>query len=129
MLWMQETQTLQGRLPSFQESSKKMKKKTMMDTWSDNEDSSSEEELQKVAHLYFIAIKEEVSYENILDFTLDELQDTFAKLMFDFKKVNLKNKDFLKKKSWIDSWEGKDHKRKRAFISWESKFQRWFGKD
>lgn len=46
-----------------------------------------------------MAYEEEVTSEYTLDFTFDELQDAFSKLLIEFKKFGWKNKDLKKVKS------------------------------
>ena len=64
-----------------------------MITWSDSEDSSSNEE-EEVANLCFMTYEDEVRSEikNDIEFTFDELQDAFDEIENDFKKLKLKNK-------------------------------------
>ena len=77
--------------PQLKKASRKFKKKAMMATWSDSEDSTSEEEQKEVANLCFMANDDEVSAENLSDFTFNELEEAFFELMNDFKKLKLKN--------------------------------------
>ena len=65
----------------------------MIPTWSDSDKSSSKEEIQSVANLCLMAQDDEVTSKLSLDFTFEELQDTFHYLMKEFGKVSLKNKD------------------------------------
>ncbi|GAV73009.1 UBN2 domain-containing protein, partial [Cephalotus follicularis] len=72
-------------------------------TWSDNDSSSSEEESgEEVAHIAFMAIKDEE--ENEVNFTFDELQNTYEKLYVEYENVCLKNKT-LKKNAMSTSKE------------------------
>ena len=63
-------------------------------TWSDNEESGSEEEAEpkEVANLCLMAHEEdnEVSTSNSSQFTLNELQDTFNDFFFNSKRWKLK---------------------------------------
>ncbi|GAV61284.1 UBN2 domain-containing protein, partial [Cephalotus follicularis] len=71
------------------------KKKAMVATWSDSDPSSSEEESDEdVAHIAFMAIKDEE--ENEVNFTFDELQNAYEKLYDEYENVCLKNKTLKK---------------------------------
>ncbi|GAV86931.1 hypothetical protein CFOL_v3_30357, partial [Cephalotus follicularis] len=71
------------------------KKKAMVATWDDSDPSSFDEEsVEEVANIAFMAIEEEE--ENEVNFSFDELQDTYENLFHEYKNVYLKNK-YLKK--------------------------------
>ncbi|GAV71142.1 zf-CCHC domain-containing protein, partial [Cephalotus follicularis] len=71
------------------------KKKAMVATWSDSDPSSSEEESdEEVAHIAYMAIKDEE--ENEVNFTFDELQNAYEKLYVEYENVCLKNKTLKK---------------------------------
>ena len=65
----------------LKKSFKKMKKKAMIVTWSDSEESSLDEKVQKMMNLCLMVQEEEVTSETQLDFIFDELQETFYDLM------------------------------------------------
>ena len=67
-----------------------------MAQWSNNEDSSSDEEAQKVANLCLMAHQEEVNVEISLDFTFDKLQETFIDLLIEFNEERLTKKELKK---------------------------------
>ena len=50
-----------------------MKKKLMIATWSDSDESSSDEEDKNIVNLYLMAQDDEVTFEITLDFTFEEL--------------------------------------------------------
>ena len=63
----------------------------MVATWIDTEESSSDEEVQKVVNLYLMAQEEKITSETKLDFTFDELKKAFYDLIDELKKLGLKN--------------------------------------
>ena len=65
----------------------------MVATWSDSDDSSTDDENQNFANLCLMTQEDEVQSEHVLDFTFDELQDAFHDLLDEFRKISLKNKD------------------------------------
>ena len=76
----------------LKKSSKRMKKKAMIATWSDSEDSSSDEEAQKIVNLYLIAQEDEVTLDTQSKFSFEELQ-AFYDWIDELKKLTLKNKN------------------------------------
>ena len=64
-------------------------------TWSDDEESGSEDEAdpKEVTNFYLMAHEDEdeVSNSNSSQITFNELQDAFDELMVEFKKVKIKN--------------------------------------
>ncbi|GAV91545.1 zf-CCHC domain-containing protein/UBN2 domain-containing protein, partial [Cephalotus follicularis] len=77
------------------------KKKAMVATWSDSDPSSSEEESdEEVAHIAYMAIEDEE--ENEVNFSFDELQNAYEKLIENLKSENskyLSEIEFLKDKN------------------------------
>ncbi|GAV88540.1 UBN2 domain-containing protein, partial [Cephalotus follicularis] len=70
-------------------------KKVMVATWDDNDESSSDEEsIGKVADIAFTAIEEED--EDEVNFAFDKLQDAYENLFNEYKNVCLKNKSLKK---------------------------------
>ena len=66
----------------------------MVATWSDSDDSSSEEEeAHEQANLCLMAHENEVSAEISNEFTFEELQEAFYDLVDDLKKLRTKNKE------------------------------------
>ena len=80
-------------------------------TWSDDEESGSEDEdkPKEVANLCLISQddEDEVSTSNSSQITLNELQDIFDELMAEFKKMGIKN-SLLKKMISTLSKENED---------------------
>ena len=75
---------------------KKRTKKTMIATWSENEDESSKEENEKeVANMCSMAIDELDEVNSNISY--DDLHDAFEDLYEDLEKLGLKNA-YLKKK-------------------------------
>lgn len=89
--------------PQLKKASKKFKKKAMVATWNDINDSSSEEEENaEIANLCFMANEDKVISEFSNDFLFDELQEAFYELLNDLKKLGFKNKELkLKNESLI----------------------------
>ena len=54
--------------------------------------SSEEEENEEVTNLSRMAHQDEVVFENLSDFTFEELQDTFHELINNFKRLDRKIK-------------------------------------
>ena len=84
-------------------------------TWSDDEESGSEDEIKtkEVTNLCLMVHedKDEVCNSNSFQITFNELQDTFDELMSEFKKVGIKN-NLLKKLITTLSKENEDlHKK------------------
>ena len=75
----------------------------MMATWSDSEDSSSEEEQKEVANLCFMANNDEVKDNSEPEFTFEELENAFYELMHDFKKIKQENKKLKENISSLSS--------------------------
>jgi len=77
-----------------------------MATWSESEDSSSEEEESKeVANICFMAHQDEEVTPEINEYSFNELQEAFDELMHEFKKLKVQckilkkeNNDLLNKK-------------------------------
>ena len=65
---------------------KKIKKKVILATWSDSEDSSFKEEIQEEANLCLMAQEEEVISKTKYEFTFNELHNVFNDLLDEFKK-------------------------------------------
>ena len=65
----------------------------MMATWSDSNDSTSDEESHEEANLCLMAHENEVISETQNKFSYDELQEAFHELLNDLKKLKLKNKN------------------------------------
>ena len=59
-----------------------------MVTWSDSDDSTTDEETQKEANLCLITHENKVSSETQSEFTYDELLEAFHKLLNDLKNKN-----------------------------------------
>ena len=77
---------------------KKYKKKAMMATWSDSDESSSEEEdSHEQANLCLMTHENEVNAETPDDFIFEELQEVFYDLVNDLKKLGIKNKELKSK--------------------------------
>ena len=74
----------------LKKSIKKIKKKATMATWSDNDDSSSDEKIYEVANLYLMVQKEKITSKIKFEFTFNELQDAFYDVLDEFKKFRLK---------------------------------------
>ncbi|GAV61281.1 LOW QUALITY PROTEIN: zf-CCHC domain-containing protein/UBN2 domain-containing protein, partial [Cephalotus follicularis] len=71
------------------------KKKAMIATWDDSDESSSDEESDgEVANIAFMAIEEEE--ENEVQFSFGELQNAYENLFYEYKNVCLKNKSLKK---------------------------------
>ena len=68
----------------------------MVVTWSDSDDSMSDEKNQEVVNLCLMIQEEEVTSELLLDFIFEELQNAFCELLDEFKKISKKNKDLKK---------------------------------
>ena len=108
---MQEVGPLQIGLSPAQERSKEVqKKKTMMATWSDSDDSITDKESHEEANLCLMAHENEVTSETQNKFFYDELQEAFYELLDDLKKLRIKNKDLklrnqvlAKEKEEVDS--------------------------
>ena len=68
------------------------KKKAMVATWSDSDESSSseEEKLEKEANLCLMGLEDEVCTKSNLEFTYEELQTIFSDLLSEYKKAGLK---------------------------------------
>ena len=64
----------------------------MMATWSESEDSSSEEEQKEVTNLCLMSNENEIIDETQSDFIFEELENAFYELMYDFKKIKLENR-------------------------------------
>ena len=64
-------------MPLSQEVFKENKKKAMLATWSDSEDSSSKEKTLEEANLCLMAQEEKVIFESKCEFICDELHDAF----------------------------------------------------
>ena len=70
----------------------------MVATWSDSDESSSEEEdSHEQANLCLMAHENEVNTETPNDFTFEELQEVFYDLVDDLKKLGIKNKEWKSK--------------------------------
>ena len=114
---MQEAGPLQIGLSSSQERSEEVqKKKTMMATWSDNDDSTTDKEFYKEANMCLMTHENEVTSETQNKFSYDELQKTFYELLNDLRKLKLKNKNLklknqalAKEKEEVDSKIGRAH--------------------
>ena len=59
----------------------------MIVIWRDSDELGSDEEIQNVANLCFIAQEDEINLEPSLEFTFNELQDAFYDLIKNFKKL------------------------------------------
>ena len=81
--------------PLYKSEAKRRKKKAMMATWSESEESFEEENGKEVANMYFMVIDEldEVNF-NLSD---EDIHDVFEELYKDFEKLSLEN-IYLKKK-------------------------------
>lgn len=77
----------------LKKSSKKIKKKVIIATQSDSENSNTNEKSQEVVNLCFMTHKEEKNFEHKLDCIFEELQNTFLDLLDEFKRLGLKNKE------------------------------------
>ncbi|GAV69765.1 zf-CCHC domain-containing protein [Cephalotus follicularis] len=67
------------------------KKKAMVATWDDSDESSSDEESDgEIANIAFMAIEEEEEYK--VNFSFDELQYAYENFFHEYKNVCLKNK-------------------------------------
>ena len=79
----------------YKSEAKRRIKKTMMDTWSESEESFEEEKEKEVENICFMAIDEldEVNF-NLSD---EDIHDVFEELYKDFEKLSLEN-IYLKKK-------------------------------
>ena len=93
--------------PNLKKSYKEIKKKAIVAAQSDNNKSISDEENKNVVNLCLMAQDDEVTFELVLDFTFDELQDAFYNLLDEFRKISLKNKS-LKIKNEALSKEKKE---------------------
>ena len=81
--------------PLYKSKAKKRKKKAIMATWSESEESFKEENEKEVANMYFMTIDElDKVNSNLSD---EDVQDTFEELYGDFEKLNLKH-IYLKRK-------------------------------
>ena len=88
--------------PQLKKGPKKYKKKAMMATWSDSDESSSEEEdSHEQANLCLMAYKNEVNTETPDDFTFEKLQKVFYDLVDDLKKLGVKNKELKSKNQFL----------------------------
>ena len=89
--------------PQLKKGPKKYKKKTMIATWSDSDESSSEEEdSHEQANLCLMTDENEVNIETPDNFTFEELQKVFYDLVNDLKKLEVKNKELkLKNQSLL----------------------------
>ncbi|GAV88574.1 LOW QUALITY PROTEIN: zf-CCHC domain-containing protein/UBN2 domain-containing protein, partial [Cephalotus follicularis] len=73
------------------------KKKGMMATLSDNDDSSSDEESDReAANIAFMAIENEEENEVQFSYSLDELQNVYDDLIYEFENNGLKNIALMK---------------------------------
>ncbi|GAV57104.1 UBN2 domain-containing protein, partial [Cephalotus follicularis] len=77
------------------------KKKVMVDTWDDSDPSSSEEEEsdEEVVNLALMAMEEDASEDesdNEVQFSFDELQNSYEILYVEYENVCLKNKTLKK---------------------------------
>ena len=81
--------------PLLKKAPRRMKKKAMLATWSNNDHTSSEKEErhQEIANMYLMAHENEVCSGTQIDFSFKELQDAFFELMLEYKKLSLKNKE------------------------------------
>ena len=68
------------------------KKKAMVATWSDSDESSlsEEETLKNEANLCLMGLEDEVCTASNLKFTYEELHTTFYDLLSEYKKAGLK---------------------------------------
>ena len=89
--------------PQLKKGPKKYKKKAMMATWSESDDSSSkEEDSTEQANLCLMAHENEVNSKTPSDFTFEELHEAFYDLIDELKKLGIKNKDLkLKNQSLL----------------------------
>ena len=67
--------------PQLNKAPKKLKKKAMVATWCDNDDSSFDEDTHEEPNLYLIAHKNDVTSEPSSEFTFDKLQEAFYDLL------------------------------------------------
>ena len=87
--------------PQFKKGQEKFKKKkVMMATWSDSDNSITDKKIQKEANLCLMAHENEVSPETQNEFTYDELLEAFHELLDDLKELRIKNKN-LKLKNQV----------------------------
>ncbi|KAM6568740.1 hypothetical protein CsatB_016725 [Cannabis sativa] len=92
---------------------KRSRRRAMMDTWSESEKESSEDEQHEIANTCFMAIDDKVSNPNhtsdfesesdddALDMSYDELSKSFNDLLVDFEKLLAKNSTQRKKISLL----------------------------
>ena len=91
-----------SKCPQLKKGPKKYKKKTIMATWSDSDESSSEEEdSHEQANLCLMAHENEVNTKTSDDFTFEELQKVFYDLVDDLKKLRIKNKELKSKNQFL----------------------------
>ena len=109
---MQQVGTYESRM-SFTQKERKIEKGNGGHdmTWSNDDESSSEDEAQpkEIANLCLMdhENEDEVTNSNSSQITFNELQDTFDELMSEFKKVGIKN-SLLKKRFGSLSKENED---------------------
>ena len=76
----------------------KLKKKSMVATWDDSdEESSHEEDSQKVSNLALMAMRDDDDLDEVSDLTYDELYDAFKELLDEWMKICKKNVCLKKK--------------------------------
>ncbi|GAV65569.1 LOW QUALITY PROTEIN: UBN2 domain-containing protein, partial [Cephalotus follicularis] len=81
--------------PKLKNKEHSKKKKAMMATWSDSDDSNSDEESnEEIAHIAFMTIEKEE--EDEVQFSFDELQSAYETLFYEYENVNLKNRTHKK---------------------------------
>ena len=71
------------------------KKKTMMTTWSESEESSKEEKDKEVANMSFMTIDELDEVKS--NFSDEDMHNVFKELYEDFEKLSLKNSSLKRK--------------------------------
>ena len=87
--------------PQLMKDLKKYKKKAMMATWSESDESSSKEDSNEQANLCFMAHENEVNTEIPIDFTFEELHEAFYDLIDELKKLGVKNKELKSKNQYL----------------------------
>ena len=93
----------------------------MMATWSNSDDSTSNDESYEEANMCLMAHENEVITETQNKFFYDELQEAFHELLDDLKKLRLKNKDLKWKNQTLSKEKEKiSNKNKELEIKYQT---------